>query len=196
MTGQRTVTQGVNELAVEVGERLADVARSSDSRFDILQTKLDAALTVSSPTAYSRLLAQIQQATDIRQAQKSAASPTVAPLVDARSRGGMGKANGQWLGYYPHISQSISDILTTPKGSRVMRREYGSDVFELTDQPQNQSTFTRYFSAIAEAIDRWEPRVVLQRIKLVKSEGGKAAFELYWSLKGQADTSYQQVVTP
>jgi hypothetical protein len=32
-----------------------------------------------------------------------------------------------------HLKQSIIDILTTPIGSRVMRRDYGSRLFELVD---------------------------------------------------------------
>lgn len=115
--------------------------------------------------------------------------------IDPRSRGGMSKNMGAWITYDQHLSQSINDILTTPKGSRVMRREYGSDLFNLIDQPQNAVTILRYFVAIADAIDKWEPRVVLQRIKLAQASGGQVIFELYWSLKGQATgLSYQQQV--
>lgn len=195
MTEQRAVTQGVHELADAVGTKLADVARVSETRFGILQTKLDAALTVSSPSAYARLLAQAQQnQIPISQAQPRQKTASI-PMADHRSKGGMEKNIGQWLGYYQHISQSVSDILTTPKGSRVMRRDYGSDLFALIDQPMNQMTFMRYFSAIAEALDKWEPRIVLQRIKLAQADAGKVIFELNWLLKGQADTSsYQQTV--
>ena len=37
------------------------------------------------------------------------------------------------------IQQSLQDIITTPIGSRVMRREYGSLIFELLDQPINDA---------------------------------------------------------
>ena len=34
-----------------------------------------------------------------------------------------------------HIKQSIRDILMTAKGSRVMRRTYGSNLYQLIDRP-------------------------------------------------------------
>ena len=63
-----------------------------------------------------------------------------------------------------HLRQSIIDILTTPLGSRVMRREYGSRLFELVDHPGNQTTVIEVFAAVAEALERWEPRFKLSRV--------------------------------
>ncbi|WP_412057361.1 GPW/gp25 family protein [Bartonella sp. DGB2] len=40
-----------------------------------------------------------------------------------------------------HLRQSLIDILMTAKGSRVMRRAYGSDVARLLDQPVNAFFF-------------------------------------------------------
>ncbi|KPN28874.1 baseplate wedge subunit [Halolamina pelagica] len=39
---------------------------------------------------------------------------------------GVDRTNGQRLEGLAHIRQSVADILTTPLGSRVMRRDYGS----------------------------------------------------------------------
>lgn len=39
-----------------------------------------------------------------------------------------------------HLKQSVRDILTTPLASRVMRREYGSLVPDLIDEPMNNTT--------------------------------------------------------
>ena len=36
-----------------------------------------------------------------------------------------------------HIKQSIADILLTPIGSRIQRRDYGSRMPELIDRPMN-----------------------------------------------------------
>ena len=38
-----------------------------------------------------------------------------------------------------HLKQSVRDILTTPLASRVMRREYGSLVPDLIDEPMNNT---------------------------------------------------------
>ncbi|MGV6379234.1 GPW/gp25 family protein, partial [Escherichia coli] len=38
-----------------------------------------------------------------------------------------------------HLKQSVRDILITPLASRVMRREYGSLVPDLIDEPMNNT---------------------------------------------------------
>jgi uncharacterized protein len=60
-----------------------------------------------------------------------------------------------------HLRQSIADILRTPIGSRVMRRDYGSRLFELVDAPMNSRTIAGIYSAIADALNKWEPRFKL-----------------------------------
>jgi phage baseplate assembly protein W len=77
---------------------------------------------------------------------------------------GMSRFSGRALGGDSHLLQSIADILTTPVGSRVMRRDYGSLLFELIDQPDNARTRLRLFAAIAIALGKWEPRLTITRI--------------------------------
>ena len=56
---------------------------------------------------------------------------------------GMNVLNGRSLTGLDHLKQSIADILNTPIGSRVMRRDYGSKLFSLIDAPLHWSIFTR-----------------------------------------------------
>ena len=79
---------------------------------------------------------------------------------------GMDRLTGAPLDGAAHLAQSIGDILLTPIGSRVMRRDYGSLLFELIDAPTNAATRLRLFSAVAGAIARWEPRLRLTRVTL------------------------------
>ncbi|NIJ70596.1 GPW/gp25 family protein [Xanthomonas sp. 60] len=65
-----------------------------------------------------------------------------------------------------HLSQSIADILTTPLGSRVERREYGSLLPSMIDAPFNAAAKLRLFGATATALMRWEPRLQLTNITL------------------------------
>jgi len=81
----------------------------------------------------------------------------------------MDRATGRRLDAIAHLQQSVADILATPIGSRVMRREYGSMVSALIDQPDNLATQTRVFSAIASALMRWEPRLQVQKIGMVRN---------------------------
>lgn len=76
------------------------------------------------------------------------------------------------------IRQSIHDILTTPIGSRVMRREYGSLIPQLIDAPFNEITALQLKAATANAILQWEPRVMPNSISLYESEGGRHDLDL------------------
>lgn len=71
-----------------------------------------------------------------------------------------------------HLAQSITDILSTPIGSRVMRRDYGSDLPRLIDAPINGETQVDLFQATAEALDRWEPRITLERVQITEADAG------------------------
>ena len=78
----------------------------------------------------------------------------------------MNRETGGAISTVEHIGQSISDILTTRLGTRVMRREYGSLLPELVDQPFNDVTRLRVYAASVMAIMRWEPRVSISRVQL------------------------------
>jgi phage baseplate assembly protein W len=91
---------------------------------------------------------------------------------------GMDRHSGRQLSGEAHLAQSIHDILTTPKGTRVMQRGYGSDLPNIIDQPLNGETMIDAYMATAEALDLWEPRIDLARIELVGAGAGFAEFLL------------------
>lgn len=82
---------------------------------------------------------------------------------------GMDRLTGAPLDGAQHLAQSIGDILMTPIGSRTMRRDYGSLLFELLDRPINAATRLLLFSATAMALSRWEPRLRLTRVGLTRA---------------------------
>ena len=77
-----------------------------------------------------------------------------------------------------HVKQSIIDIITTPLGSRVMRRDYGSRVFEYVDAPTNAKYNADIYQAVAVALRRWEPRVSVKKITLSKPKPGMVIISL------------------
>ena len=79
---------------------------------------------------------------------------------------GMDRLTGKHIEGAAHIAQSIYDILTTPIGTRIMLRHYGSRLFELIDAPLNAVTRQLIAAASAGAIARWEPRVRLSRVQV------------------------------
>lgn len=77
-----------------------------------------------------------------------------------------------------HVLQSLSDIITTPIGSRLMRRNYGSLIPDLIDQPLNPRTLLRLYAATAGAIMAWEPRFQIASIELSATGTGSATVEI------------------
>lgn len=91
---------------------------------------------------------------------------------------GINATTGKRLGGLQHLRQSISDILRTPIGSRVMRREYGSRLFRLIDAPMNRATLLDLYAATGEALDRWEPRFRLESVQAVAAAPGRIELDL------------------
>lgn len=92
---------------------------------------------------------------------------------------GLHRVTGLGLSGNDHLGQSIADILGTPLGTRVMRRDYGSMLPDLIDQPANPLTRQLVFAASAVAIARWEPRVIVRRIAVsTDNRDGQIAVDL------------------
>lgn len=79
---------------------------------------------------------------------------------------GINASTGKRLSGTDHLKQSIKDILTTRIGTRVMRRDYGSRLPDLVDNPTGEFLNVELFAATAEALAKWEPRFRLDRVYL------------------------------
>lgn len=99
----------------------------------------------------------------------------------------MHAATGRSLTGLGHLRQSVTDILTTPTGSR-MRRRYGCEVPELIDQPLNSATQLRIYAATAFALRRWEPSLQLSSVQLTRDTDGAIARLLDGTANGRGIT--------
>ncbi|HAH0559581.1 TPA: baseplate assembly protein [Escherichia coli] len=91
---------------------------------------------------------------------------------------GMSQGNGKAITDTDHLRQSVRDILLTPQGSRIARREYGSLLSALIDQPQNPALRLQIMSAVYLALSRWEPRLTLDSITISSNFDGSMVVEL------------------
>ncbi|MBY8945170.1 MULTISPECIES: GPW/gp25 family protein [Pseudomonas] len=95
----------------------------------------------------------------------------------------MNRETGADISELDHIGQSISDILTTRIGTRIMRREYGSLLSELVDHPFNDATRLRLYAGTVMALMRWEPRISLSRVQFLGANlQGQSVLELEGSV--------------
>ena len=84
---------------------------------------------------------------------------------------GTNSITGKELTGIAHLRQSVRTILTTPIGTRVMRRDFGARLFELLDQPLSPALLTEMYAAANEALERWEPRLRVDRIHITPAQG-------------------------
>lgn len=91
---------------------------------------------------------------------------------------GMNTQNGRSLTELDHLRQSIVDILNTPIGSRVMRRNYGSKLFNLIDAPLNRGTLVDIYAATAEALMKWERRLIVSAVDMTSAQLGQITLKI------------------
>jgi len=91
---------------------------------------------------------------------------------------GMSISSGKALSGTEHLIQSIEDVLSTPIGTRVMRRDYGSRLPELIDAPLNESTTIEIYAATAVALKRWLPVIRLSRAFVAQMSRGAMVLDL------------------
>jgi len=91
---------------------------------------------------------------------------------------GLDRRTGLPLSGVAHLKQSIEDILTTPVGSRRMRLDYGSNLRRYVDLPVNEGWKSAVQAEVARALGRWEPRLKLERVRVVAVVGGQITLSL------------------
>lgn len=96
---------------------------------------------------------------------------------------GLNVTSGRTVSGPDHLRQSVRDILTTPKGSRVMRRDYGSNLPDLIDRNLDGLTLAQIYAATADALNKWEPRLRVTRVSAEalpeEMEDGRISLTLY-----------------
>ena len=80
----------------------------------------------------------------------------------ARDEGKIGFASAA---YEESVKQSIWIILSTSKGERVMRPEFGCSIHELVFVPNSAATRGLAEHYVREALLRWEPRIEVLQVK-------------------------------
>lgn len=86
------------------------------------------------------------------------------------------------------IEQSIDTVLGTIPGDRVMRADYGSGLFELTDVGMDASGKAKFAQAVGEALQKFEPRVVVSKVDFEAEPGAMTQ-----TVRGVVRTTSEQV---
>ena len=62
------------------------------------------------------------------------------------------------------VRQALLLLISTRPGERVMRPEYGCDLYQLVFSPNDETTHGLAIHLVRQAIDRWEPRIEIVRL--------------------------------
>lgn len=81
---------------------------------------------------------------------------------------GMCRHTGQRIYGVAYLAQRVEVLLTTRRATRVMRREYFSELPRLVDHPLNAAMLVDVYACTAHAIARWEPELKLSRVQAVR----------------------------
>lgn len=97
---------------------------------------------------------------------------------------GLSRTDARTMDGIDHLRQSIIDILTTYPGERIMRPEYGSRLRDMIDRPVNAQWLADLYHEVAVAIQRWEPRVRVQRVAARMDTPGHVTIDLTLRIGG------------
>ena len=85
-----------------------------------------------------------------------------------------------------NIRQSIWIILSTAKGERIMRTDFGCGIYELIFESISQTTAGRITEAVRESLLRWEPRIDVRDVQVSfesDSEGQKVNLRIDYQVR-------------
>jgi phage baseplate assembly protein W len=80
------------------------------------------------------------------------------------------KGRLRYPGLEESVRQSIRIILQTRPGERLMRPHFGGGLENYLHQPNTLTTRRKIRSLITESLERWEPRILLDRVDVWEIE--------------------------
>jgi len=88
--------------------------------------------------------------------------------------------------YLDRINQSLSILFSTPKGSRLMLPDFGSDIYKYRFDPLDRVLMEKLRYTITEDIRRWEPRIRLNSVEFLTDdhfiENSTLYISIYYSI--------------
>jgi phage baseplate assembly protein W len=105
--------------------------------------------------------------------------------------GGIALASGE-----EDVEQAMEIILSTAPGERPMRPEFGCEVHALVFETIDAGIIGRMETAIRAALDRWEPRVVVQRVDFDLADVDEGRLEITIGYRIRATNDQRNLVYP
>jgi uncharacterized protein len=92
----------------------------------------------------------------------------------------------------PEIEESISIIIGTSPGERVMRPAFGCRIHELVFAPNNAETVGLARHYVQEALGMWEPRIEVESVDVsldpIEVDRGRLNIAVEYTIRGTKDS--------
>jgi phage baseplate assembly protein W len=85
--------------------------------------------------------------------------------------------------YEEDIKEAIWIILSTSKGERVMRHDFGCGIYDFVFAPINTATIGMIEASVREALTLWEPRIELENVSVDNVEEGKLLISIDYRVR-------------
>ena len=87
------------------------------------------------------------------------------------------------------VDRSILMVLSTAKGERLMRPQFGCAIWDQLFDPINANTLGQMSQAVREALSQWEPRIELELVEALADPDadGKVRIEITYRVKATND---------
>ena len=106
-------------------------------------------------------------------------------------QGGIGLVGGN-----DEIVAAIRTIIGTAPGERVMRPEFGCEIWDLLFEPINSTTLGQMEGAVMEALRQWEPRIEVEEVVPIPDGEGSAEVKIDVRYRIRATNSRRNLVYP
>ncbi len=94
------------------------------------------------------------------------------------------------------VDQAIQLILATAPGERPMRPEFGCGVHDFVFDTIDAATVARMETEIRDALDRWEPRVVVEAVDFDLSGVGEGRLMIDITYRVRVTNTLRNLVYP
>ena len=102
----------------------------------------------------------------------------------------------EMVGEPQSVRQSVLLLLTTRRGERVMRPDYGCDLQKLLFSPNDETTAGLAIHYVRQALETWEPRIDILQLDARASEEAPDRLEIFLEYRVRITQLVERLVFP
>lgn len=82
------------------------------------------------------------------------------------------------------IRQSVIQIIMTPRGTRIMRPDFGASVLDFVFENNDELLVIQIQREVRAALGKWEPRIVVTRVDVVRdADQGEVSVTIHYVIR-------------